>query len=632
MPTLTIGIIHNASRKVLIATVKSLRRSGDLDDAEVIVVGVRDTQKTRAWVERQPDLRYVGSGPDHVPAALDQVFATASGDVVLVLEGPVRLKRGALAALRSYYDAHPASRDLLHGPLMDGRRVLATHSNPFWQGNSWGKRSRDPRGLEIDGERFVIPMQESGVFCCRRVAWPGLPQGWRGYGAEAGYFQEQVRRGGGQVFCLPGLRWERTSPPRVASPHSPESATMLRNHYAGAAELGLDTAYIALRYRDYLAPGEAGQLRTEVLRQHEPIASAASPLVSCLLYAGQLVPLQQTLLEEAVESFLRQDYPHRELILLNDQPEQFLVCEAPGVRVVNTSSRCPSLGACYNAAAAFAQGDLLAPWGATSINLPWRLSQSVATLQSHSVFRPDDCWYMLDGELDDRPARPDGGQVALFTREAFQAVGGYPAMTLGLHREMDAALDAWLETSGQPRPDQNLPRDSWFTIVRRTQDDVQYTGDPFLDPWQAAGQLPTRKGRCVLQPHWADDYPALCRGRLSSDDIVDSPVSHVAAFMLGRRRHGKGRWLPREDQKTGQSSEQHLERVAALLDAAAAAGGTHLVIPQAEASWLSLHPHIGDFLTARHWLVEANPETGFIFALNDAESNPLVAGSESSGG
>ena len=48
-----------------------------------------------------------------------------------------------------------------------------------------------------------------------------------------------------------------------------------------------------------------------------------------------------------------------ELILLNDRHEQFLICSAPGVRVVNASSRCPSLGDCYNVAVAFAQGERL---------------------------------------------------------------------------------------------------------------------------------------------------------------------------------------------------------------------------------------------------------------------------------
>ncbi len=632
MPTLSIGIIHNRGRKTLAATIRALRRTENLGDAELLVVDVRGRRKTRKWVKRQPGIRYVRPGPDHANCALDLLFAAASGEVVLVLEGPVRLKRGALAALRGYFDAHPDACELLHGPLMDGKRLVATHSNPFWQRSSWGKRARDPRGLVANGEAFAIPMQEAGVFSCRRAAWPGLPPGWRGYGAEAGYLEECFRRRGAQVLCLPGLRWERAARPDAIRPCSPEALETLRNHFAGAADLGLDIAYIAQRYRDHLEPGEASHLRVEVLRERERDDAAGAPLVSCLLYAGRLDSPRQTLLDEAVESFLRQDYARKELILLNDWPGQFLVCDVPGVRVVNTSSRCPSLGDCYNAAAAFAQGELLAPWDGASINLPWRLSMSIVHLGNLSVYRPDGCWYMLDGELDDRAAQPDGGQVALLTREAFRSVGGYPSITLGLHREMDTALDAWLLASGRPRPHQTLPQDAWFTIMRRTQDDVQYAGDPFLDPWQADGQLPHKSGRVLLQPHWEDDYPTFCQKHMASERIEHPPAPLVVAYVLRRRRGGEQNWFPRQDQLPDQTTAHHLERVAALVAAVVAAGGTHLVIPRPESSWVSLHPHVAEYLTARHVLIEASPEAGFIFALNDEEFAQPGAPAEASGG
>ena len=632
MPTLTIGIVHCRGRKALAANIRALRRSGALGEAEVLVVDAGGRRKIRTWVQRQTGVRYVSAGVDDALGALDRLFDVATGEVVLVLEGDVRLKCGALAALHAYFHAHPTARDLLHGPLMAGKRVIATHSQPVWHRNSWGKRARDARGLDAGGEPFAIPMQEAGVFSCRRAAWPGLPQGWCGYGAEAGYLQEAFRQQGAQVLCLPGLRWERTAPPEAVQPRTPEATATLRNHLAGAVNVGLDTAYIAQRFRDHLNPGEASHLRVEVLRDHRPGEAVGAPLVSCLLYAGRLDPRRQTLLEEAVASFLHQDYAQKELILLNDRHEQFLVCNAPGVRVVNTSARCPSLGDCYNVAAAFAQGDLLAPWDGTGIALPWRLSTSVAHMGSLGVYRPDGCWYMLDGVLDDRPAQPDGGQVALFTTEAFRAVGGYPSVTLGLHREMDAALDAWLLASGTPRPRQSLPQAAWFTIMRRTQEDAQYSGDPFLDPWQVDGQLPLKGGRMLLQPHWMEDYATLCREHMSRKIIEPSPLPPVAPYVLGRRRGSEQRWFPREDHAPDQPTTHHLARVVALVDAAVAAGGTHLVVPRQEASWLSLHPHIAEYLTSRHVLLEASAETGFIFALNDEEHAQPLAPGDGAGG
>lgn len=123
----------------------------------------------------------------------------------------------------------------------------------------------------------------------------------------------------------------------------------------------------------------------------------------------------------------------------------------------------------------------------------------------------------------------------------------------------------------------------------------------------------------MLRPHWAHDYPALCQERVSHSSVERPLVSMPQAFVLGRRPHAAQRLFPRVDQTTEQTPAQHLELVTALVGAAVAAGGTHLVIPRAEAGWLSLHPHVAEFLTLRHNLVEANEQTGFIFAFIDED-------------
>lgn len=621
MPALTIGVIHHGRLKSLAATIKALRRDHDLSDTELLVMDTKPSKKTRKWVKRQRGVRYAANDRGQKSSALDALFELANGDVVLVLQDPVRLRHGALRALRAHFERHPESRELVHGPLMSGKRVLATHSNPYWRRNTWGSRSRDMRGRLTDGEPFSIPMQESGVFSCKRSAWPGMAPRWRGYGGEAGFMQGRFRREGAQVVCLPGLRWERITPVKPVFPRSRAATKVLRNHLAGAADLDLDTHYITLRHRDHLEPGRPERLRKQVLRAREKEDETGLPLVSCLLYAGRLVPARHRLLEEAVESFLRQGYRYKELILLNDTPEQKLICEAPGVRVINTSARCPSLGDCYNAAISFATGDVFAPWGATSINLPWRLEHSVRELGDRDVFRPAQCWYMLDGELDSRSGRPDGGQVALFTREALRSVGGFPSITLRLHHAMDAALDQWLTDQGAPRAELPLPRADWFTILRRRQADAGYRGDPFLDPWQAEGQLAVKRGRFVLKPHWKRDYLSMCLDHVPEEWGDPVPIAAPVPFVLGRGKRKSAFEFPRLDQARGEAADHHLNRVAALVSAAVDAGGTHLVVPRSEASWLSDHAHVVEYLTTRHWLADANAELGFVFALSDYSLN-----------
>ena len=98
---------------------------------------------------------------------------------------------------------------------------------------------------------------------------------------------------------------------------------------------------------------------------------SALPGVSCLcLTYGR--PAQ---LEEAIESFLRQEYAGaKELIVLNDYAEQHLRCDRPDVRVVNIARRFRTVGEKYNAAAALATHDLLFVWDDDDLYLPHRLA------------------------------------------------------------------------------------------------------------------------------------------------------------------------------------------------------------------------------------------------------------------
>src|ERR1017187_5707985 len=100
------------------------------------------------------------------------------------------------------------------------------------------------------------------------------------------------------------------------------------------------------------------------------------PPISCMcLTFGR----PQRILEEAVYSFLNQDYAGpKELLILNDFAQQTIFFEHPQVTVVNLSERFGSVGEKRNAAAALCRHDLLAVWDDDDIYLPHRLSFSVS--------------------------------------------------------------------------------------------------------------------------------------------------------------------------------------------------------------------------------------------------------------
>lgn len=80
-------------------------------------------------------------------------------------------------------------------------------------------------------------------------------------------------------------------------------------------------------------------------------------------------------LEEAIESFLRQDYEgEKELIILNDFSGQTLHYDHPEVKIYNVVEQIKPLGAKFNATAALCTGDILCVWEDDDIYLPHRLS------------------------------------------------------------------------------------------------------------------------------------------------------------------------------------------------------------------------------------------------------------------
>jgi hypothetical protein len=100
------------------------------------------------------------------------------------------------------------------------------------------------------------------------------------------------------------------------------------------------------------------------------------PPVSCFsIYNGQITPL-----EEAIYSFLRQDYPgKKELIVLNDQPEQTLRFDHPEVQVINLTRRFRTQAQRANAAVSHCTHNYILSWWVEDISLPHRLSVSLRT-------------------------------------------------------------------------------------------------------------------------------------------------------------------------------------------------------------------------------------------------------------
>ncbi len=230
--------------------------------------------------------------------------------------------------------------------------------------------------------------------------------------------------------------------------------------------------------------------------------------VSCLCPTFPRGQTTIALLEEAIESWLRQDYPRNksELIVLNDCPQQILLCDAPGVMVVNLSRRFNSLGEKYNAMVGLAKGSLLCPWEDDDISLPWRISLSVKKLmgQHADYYTPKRYWYH-DGQLHHKHAMGVGHSCSIFSRKAWLKVGGYRPISGAQDMQMDNDLARAVKMAGGPA----LPLHQWYYIMRWHTGSHHLSGRIDSDTfYKEVGDEPIANTEITLLPHWATDYIA----------------------------------------------------------------------------------------------------------------------------
>ena len=227
-------------------------------------------------------------------------------------------------------------------------------------------------------------------------------------------------------------------------------------------------------------------------------------------------PDRQWLVEEAIESFLRQDYPDKELLVLNDCPAQRLVCDAPGVTVVNLPARFRSVGEKRNAAFALTTGDALFCWDDDDISLPWRMSDSIRALADADYYCPSVYWVAEATGLHQDGGAGLADASSAYTRRAFDAVGGYPHFSYGEDTAFDEALRAapGIRFAVGAVP----PTERWFYVLRWGVSPTHLSSrGPDQGWYHQIGRQPVQPGTFVLRPHWREDYVRSTRTALNTD-------------------------------------------------------------------------------------------------------------------
>ena len=359
------------------------------------------------------------------------------------------------------------------------------------------------------------------------------------------------------------------------------------------------------------------------------VIDPALPLISCICLTYRRPVRDQYLLEESIESFQRQTYPNKELIILNDCPGQILACDAPNVRVYNAPNRFNSVGEKRNLAVALARGDVLAPWDDDDISLPWRLELSLELLGHAEYSSPGMIWLSRDRLMQRPPVRFLAKVASIFTRTGFQEVGGYRAISFGEDLRFDEDLRTY--TSLNSYADANgyeLPPGDIFYLYRAgaSGNHLSRAHNPFR--WDEIGSRPIDQGHFTLHPHWRTDYVALTRRQVevrrlgaAGDENADDVTLLVGGMPRLEATPPELRRFPLPDATEGESAADHLRRVQAALQAAMALGGTHLMIAPEHEGWLARYPDVLDYLTSHHDLLTDASRHALMYRLRKGKAS-----------
>jgi glycosyltransferase involved in cell wall biosynthesis len=213
-------------------------------------------------------------------------------------------------------------------------------------------------------------------------------------------------------------------------------------------------------------------------------ASHRTPLVSCIMPTSN----RRRFVPQAVEYFLRQDYPHRELIIVDDgaEPVADLIASDEAIRYIHLTGK-HSIGAKRNIACDIAGGALIACWDDDDWYAAHRISRQVAPLlageadvsgldRSLLLSLPSRQFWAPTPQLHRRMfAEGVVGGTIVFWKRLWEHGGRFPDSSLA----EDAAFLQTLMRSGARLA--RVSNDDAFIYVRHGQNSWQFTPGQFLD-------------------------------------------------------------------------------------------------------------------------------------------------------
>lgn len=219
------------------------------------------------------------------------------------------------------------------------------------------------------------------------------------------------------------------------------------------------------------------------------------------------------LLEEALNSFLLQDFEDREMIIVNDCPFQTLIFDHPKVKIFNLEETFPIIGQKENFTIERCQGDIIVTADDDDIALPWHCNNIMKRWDEETdLLTWGNAVFYNEPSITSLTAVGNSGFV--FSKKAWERVGKSPLENAGGDMTFTKSLKQGLWQIAYPTDKEiswfyrwSLPmchHQSGLGTDTPDRENVVIRNIKYVEGLRKKGLIPT--GEIILQPHWRHDY------------------------------------------------------------------------------------------------------------------------------
>ena len=213
------------------------------------------------------------------------------------------------------------------------------------------------------------------------------------------------------------------------------------------------------------------------------------------------------LLEEAIESFLRQDFSgESEMVIINDSVDAQYEYDDPRIRIINLNKRFPSVGEkltfgfskCkYDHIYRLVDDDLLAPW---ALRNTW---EDIINHPNYDIYRSDGHYYFENNKYKEISGSVNNGNV--YTKHYLSRIT-IPKSSFGEDLEMTFNNDAEIFESDREQKTM-IYRWGMNTFHISGMGDISSSAiNKWTDNIVNSQKKSKVQGRIVLRPHFNKDY------------------------------------------------------------------------------------------------------------------------------